>query len=86
MNLIFFTVSYMTVEKNNGREGDFAMLMSPGFSMYETGCLEMRYNLSQTDKLDLFTVANGNTMYREHVCTLEGIDHGMFMEELDPYA
>ena len=65
----------MTVQKGSGRAGDFAMMSSPKFSLTQMGCLQIGYNLSKYDELDLFLTKGKDAFYRQYLCTLPGIDH-----------
>ena len=72
----------MKVQKGSGRAGDFAMISSPKFELTQTGCLEVGYNISKYDELDLFLTKGKNALYRQHLCTLPGIDHLYYAEGL----
>ena len=76
----------MTVPNTRGREGDFAMLQSPTFNLTQTGCFLVRYNLSETDTLDLFYLEGPDTFYRTHICTLLGINHTYYEAGIDPQS
>ena len=86
MNVYRLSGNWMHVPTNEGRAGDFAILKSPVFNLTQTGCFLMRYNLSQTDKLDLFFLAGPDTFYRQHLCSLPGINHTYYEAGVDPLA
>ncbi len=81
-----FSEDYITTETGAGREGDVAILKSPPFRLTQTGCLELRYMLSIADKLDLFYLEGEDSVLRQHICTLAGIDHSIYDETFPPEA
>ncbi len=76
----------MSVLLADSRYGDFATLKSPTFNISQTGCLQIRFNLSKADSLDLFFLEGERSLYRQHVCTIPGIDHTEYEGGIDPFA
>lgn len=61
----------MGVNTDLARMGDVISLVSPPFTLDDTGCLQLEYQITEMETLDINYKLKDTSIYKYHLCTIQ---------------